>query len=54
MSILNQLAQYFYFKKKDTVEKPNFNTRLMHGINRLAIFLFLVALIIIAVKLLRH
>jgi hypothetical protein len=54
MGIRDQLAKYFYLKKKDADDKVNFNTKVMHGINRLSIFLFLIALIIIAVKLLRH
>lgn len=52
MSILRQIAEYLYLKKKD----PNANNtkwmKYMHGINRLSILLFLAALIIIAVKLL--
>ena len=54
MSILNQIAEYLYIKKRDPNDKPNQYTRVMHGINRLSIFLFLIALIIIAIKLLRH
>lgn len=54
MGIRDQLARYFYLKKKDPDDHPNFNTRMMHGINRISIFLFLIALIIIAIKLLRH
>jgi hypothetical protein len=54
MGILNQVAQYLYLKKKDpNAPKSNF-VRYMHGINRLSILLFLVALIIIAVKLIRR
>lgn len=54
MSILNQIAEYLYIKKRDSNDKPNQYTRVMHGINRLSIFLFLIAMIIIAIKLLRH
>ena len=54
MSILNQIAQYLYIKKRDPNDKPNQYTRAMHGINRLSIFLFLIALIIIAIKLIWH
>jgi len=52
MGVLRQIAEYLYLKKRD----PNsINTqwmKYMHGINRLSIFLFLLALIIIAIKLL--
>ena len=54
MSILNQIAEYLYLKKKDPNDKPNQYTKAMHSINRLSIFLFLIALIIIAIKLLRN
>ena len=53
MSILRQIAEYLYLKKRDPNEKPNQWTKYMHRINRLSIFLFLIALIIIAIKLLR-
>ena len=52
MRILDQIAEYLYLKKKD----PNANStqwmKYMHGINRLSIILFLIALVIIVVKLL--
>lgn len=53
MSVLNQIAEYLYLKKKDP-NRPNSQfVKYMHGINRLSILLFLAALVIIAVKLLR-
>jgi hypothetical protein len=51
MGILKQVAEYLYLKKRDPNEQPSQWMKYMHGINRLSIFLFLVALIIIAVKL---
>ncbi|MEO7524668.1 MAG: DUF6728 family protein [Ferruginibacter sp.] len=51
MGILKQVAEYLYLKKRDPNEKPNQWTKYMHRINRLSIFLFLIALIIIIVKL---
>jgi hypothetical protein len=54
MGILNQLAQYLFLKKKDPDSAPTQWMKYMHGINRLSIFLFLIAMIILAVKLLRH
>jgi hypothetical protein len=51
MGILKQVAEYLYLKKKDP-NAPNTQwVKYMHGINRLSIILFLLALIIIAVKL---
>ena len=52
MGILKQIAEYLYLKKRDPGEKPSQWVKYMHGINRLSIFLFLIALIIIAIKLL--
>ncbi len=52
MGILKQVSEYLYIKKRDPEEKPTQWMKYMHGINRLSIFLFLIALIIIAIKLL--
>jgi hypothetical protein len=53
MGVLNQIAQYLYLKKKDP-NAPNTQwVKYMHGINRLSILLFLLAMIILAIKLLR-
>ncbi|HNU88893.1 MAG TPA: hypothetical protein PKJ94_11400 [Ferruginibacter sp.] len=53
MGILNQIAEYLYLKKKDP-NAPNTKwVKYMHGINRLSILLFLLAMIILAIKLLR-
>ena len=53
MSVLNQIAEYLYLKKKDP-NRPNSKfVKYMHGINRLSILLFLAALVILAIKLLR-
>jgi hypothetical protein len=53
MGVLNQIAQYLYLKKKDP-NAPNTQwVKYMHGINRLSILLFLLAMVILAVKLLR-
>jgi hypothetical protein len=51
MGILNQIAQYLYLKKKDPQTPQTQWTKYMHGINRISILLFLVGLLIIAVKL---
>jgi hypothetical protein len=52
MSVLRQIAEYLYLRKPDP-ERPRTQwMKYMHGINRLSLLLFIVALIIIAVKLL--
>ncbi len=51
MGILRQIAEYLYLKKKDP-NAPNTQwVKYMHGINRLSIILFLIAMVIIVVKL---
>ncbi len=53
MGILRQVAEYLYIKKRDpNVPRTTF-VKYMHGINRISILLFIVAMIILVVKLLR-
>lgn len=54
MGILRQIGQYLYIVKKDPNDTPTQWTKYMHGINRLSIFLFLIAIVIIIVKLIRR
>ncbi len=41
---------HYFFRKKKECPKPNFNLRVMHGINRLAIIVFLAAVIFLIIK----
>ena len=51
MSIFwKQVAEYLYLKKRDPQVPRNTNTRLMHGMNRISIIIFLVAVIIMVVR----
>ena len=52
MGILRQIAEYLYLKKKDPNAPKSDFIKYMHGINRLSIILFLLAVIFIIVKLL--
>lgn len=53
MGIWDQIAEYLFLKKKDP-NRPNSQfVKYMHGINRLSILLFLLAMIILVIKLLR-
>ncbi len=54
MGILNQVAQYLYIRKKDPTTPKSSFVKYMHGINRISIFLFILCMIILAIKLLRH
>ncbi len=40
----------YFFRKKNPNNKPSFNLRMMHGINRFSIIVFLIALIIWVIK----
>lgn len=53
MGIRNQIAEYLYLKKKDP-NRPNSSfVKKMHFINRMSILLFMLAMIILLIKLLR-
>lgn len=52
MGMLRQVAEYLYLKKRDPNAEDTQWMKYMHGINRLSIFLFLIALVIITIKLL--
>jgi len=54
MSILKQVAEYLYLKKKDPNAPNTSFVKYMHGINRISIFLFIVALVILTVKLIKR
>ncbi|MGV3597227.1 MAG: DUF6728 family protein [Bacteroidota bacterium] len=41
---------YIAFWRKDQNKTENFNLRVMHGINRISILMFLVALIVLIVR----
>jgi hypothetical protein len=40
----------YFFRKKDPSRPTNFNLRMMHGINKISIIMFLVGIIFIVVK----
>ena len=54
MGVLQQMAEYLYLKKKDPNRPKSKWIGYMHGINRLSMLLFLLAMIILVIKLLRH
>lgn len=51
MGILKQVAEYLYLKKPDPNQEKTQWMKYMHGINRISIFLFLFALIVILIRL---
>jgi hypothetical protein len=52
MGVWKQISEYFILKKDKRPKPPSKWTGYMHNINRLAILLFIVAMIILAIKLL--
>jgi hypothetical protein len=53
MGVFRQLAEYLYLKKKDPSRPSNREIRAMHWSNRISILVFLLCLILLAIKLLR-
>ncbi|MGB3619486.1 MAG: DUF6728 family protein [Catalinimonas sp.] len=49
---VGEMFQYLFrvFRKPDANNKPNFNLRMMHGINKISILMFLAALIVMIVR----
>ncbi|OIR13167.1 hypothetical protein GALL_55520 [mine drainage metagenome] len=50
-SFFKQILEYLYIKKRDANVERNQYTKYMHGMNRISIFLFLIALLIMIFKL---
>ncbi len=50
MGVWQQLAEYLYLKKRDPNTPNSRWMSYMHGINRISIFMFLVALVVILLK----
>lgn len=49
--ILRKIFSYLTFKKQTFEgDKPNQNLRMMHGINRITIFMFLIGIIFVIIK----
>lgn len=53
MSVIKQLAEYLYLRKKDPNRPASTWIGYMHGINRISLLIFLLCLVILAIKLLR-
>jgi hypothetical protein len=53
MGVWKQIAEYLYLKKADPNRPKSLFVKYMHGINRLSLLIFILCLIILAIKLLR-
>ena len=50
MGVLKQLAEYLYLRKPDPNRPKSQWVKYMHGINRLSLILFIIALLIMLIK----
>ncbi len=50
MGVLKQMAEYLYLRKPDPNRPKSQWVKYMHGINRLSLLLFILALLIMLVK----
>jgi hypothetical protein len=50
MGVWRQIAEYLYIKKRDPNQPNTTWMKYMHGINRLSLFMFIIAVIIIILK----
>lgn len=46
----HQILTYFYLRKPDKDAPSNVNIKMMHGINRISLFIFLMAVIVMIVR----
>ncbi len=50
MGFFRQIAEYLYIKKRDPNAPRDINIKLMHGMNRISLLMFIVALLIMLFK----
>ena len=50
VSVLRQMAEYLYLRKKDPNAPDSQWVRYMHGINRISIFLFLFCVVVMVIR----
>jgi hypothetical protein len=53
MTFRKQILTYLFLRKRDPNEPHNTNIRLMHGMNRISILVFLFALVVMLFRLFR-
>jgi hypothetical protein len=49
-----QILTYFYIRKRDPNAPRDVSIKFMHGMNRISLFMFLIAIIVMIVRLIRH
>ncbi|MFN5646663.1 MAG: DUF6728 family protein [Sphingobacteriales bacterium] len=51
--MFKQIAEYLYLRKKDPNRPDSSYVKYMHGINRISILLFLFAIIVMVIRMVR-
>ena len=49
--IWKQVLTYLYIRKRDPKDPRNIDLKFMHGMNRISLFMFLIAVIVMIVRL---
>jgi hypothetical protein len=49
-----QILTYLYIRKRDSNAPRNMDLKFMHGMNRISIFMFLIAIIVMIIRLLKN
>lgn len=52
--VWQQILTYLYIRKRDPSDPKNINISMMHGMNRISLFMFLIAIIVMIVRLIRR
>ncbi len=52
--IWQQVQTYFFLKKQNPNAPKDVNTKMMHGMNRISLFMFLVGIIVMLFRIFRH
>lgn len=50
MTFFRQIAEYLFIKKRDPNAPRDINIKLMHGMNRISLLMFIVALLFMLIK----
>jgi hypothetical protein len=50
MDFFRQIAEYLYIKKRDPNAPRDLNIKLMHGMNRISLLMFIIALLFMLIK----
>ena len=53
-NIWNQVLAYLYIRKRDPNSPKNIDIKFMHGMNRISLFMFLIAVVVMVVRLVRR